>query len=119
MLYQKTEEQNSNFFLVRQSAEGLILSARLQGWIEHFTINWSPEGYCLQGRKKLFKTILEMITHYRMFPVEETQKLGTACDRSMYHSYVIKLTMINNFNIIAITDLARNESESEKTFGKV
>ena len=68
-------------FLVRQFADNIILSAKLQGWIKHFIINRSPEGYCLQGRKNIFKTIPEMITHYQKFPVDGTQKLGTACDR--------------------------------------
>ena len=77
VLYQEI----SNCYLVRQSANDLILSAKIKGWIKHFTINQSPEGYCLQGRNTIFKTIHEMITHYQTFPVERTQKLGTACDR--------------------------------------
>ena len=78
MLYQQTKH---DYILVRQSADDLILSAKMKGWIKHFTINRSPEGYCLQGRNMIFKTIPEMITHYQMFPVDGTQKLGTACDR--------------------------------------
>ena len=81
VLYLQAGKQNSNCFLVRQSADDVILSASLQRWMKHFTINRSPEGYCLQERKKLFKTIPEMITYYQMFPVDGTQSLGTACDR--------------------------------------
>ena len=81
VLFQQSEKLVGNYFLVRQSANDLILSARLHGWMKHLTINRSPEGYCLQERKKLFKTIPEMITHYQMFPVDGTQSLGTACDR--------------------------------------
>ena len=94
MLYQKTKLVR-NHFLVRQSANDLILSARLQGWMKHFTINRSPGEYSLQGRKNIFKTIPEMITHYQTFPVDGTHKLGTACDR-----LTPSMKPTNNFNII-------------------
>ena len=80
VLYKQSEILKHNCFLVRQS-DNLILSAKIKVWIKHFTINQSPEGYCLQGKNTIFKTIPEMITHYQTFPVEGTQKLGTACDR--------------------------------------
>ena len=77
MLY----HEDHNCFLVRQSDKDLILSARLKGWIKHFTIGRSPEGYCLQGKMIIFKTIPEMITHYLMFPVDGIQLLGSAYNR--------------------------------------
>ena len=81
VLFQQSEKLVCNYFLVRQSANDLILSAKIVGWMKRFTIEQSPEGYCLKGRKNIFKTIPEMITHYQTFPVDGTQSLGTACDR--------------------------------------
>ena len=81
VLDQQTEVLKHDCFLMRQSDDDLILSAKIKAWIKHFTINRSPEGYCLQGRNTIFKTIPEMITHYQTLLVDGTQPLGTACDR--------------------------------------
>ena len=75
--------QDANVFLVRQSDTDLILSMKVKGYISHVTVNYSPKGYSLEGKKHVFTTIPEMITYYQIFPVESDQKqvLGTVCKR--------------------------------------
>ncbi len=78
-----------NNFLVRQSSNDLFLTSKRGGWIHHHLINYSTEGYCLEGKEKMFKTIPEMILHYLTFPIVtgSNQILGIGCDREgkTYH----------------------------------
>lgn len=74
---------NCNCFLVRHSADNLlILSKKTAGLISHLIITESPEGYCLEGKKQLFKNMPEMIQYYQEHPLNEqgTQVLGIPCD---------------------------------------
>ena len=83
-----TEEQtkaelsfgNGNSFLVRNT---LTLSSKIRGWVQHTVINYGPEGYCLEGKDRHFRSVREMIAHYQNFPIdkENQQVLGKACDR--------------------------------------
>ncbi len=72
-----------NRFLVRQSSNDLFLTSKRRGWIYHHLIKYSTEGYCLEGKEKMFKTIPEMILHYLTFPIDTDSKqiLGIGCDR--------------------------------------
>ncbi len=72
-----------NMFMVRHSSNNLFLTSRRRGWIYHHQIDYSTEGYCLGGKKKMFETILEMILHYLVFPIDTDSKqiLGIGCDR--------------------------------------
>ncbi len=85
-----TEEQaeaemsfgKTNRFLVRHTMTTLILSARINGWSRHTVINRSPQGYCLGGGDKHFKTISELIAHHRQcFSFYDGFLLGTPCDK--------------------------------------
>lgn len=74
--------EQKNCFLVRQSAKNnFVLSKKINGWFSHTAIINSVDGYCLEGRSDLFKSVLEMISHYSKCPIEGTQVLGIACDR--------------------------------------
>ena len=70
-----------NPFLVWHSGNKLTLSYTTKGWISHDIIHRSPEGYCLEGREKLFKTVCEVIDHYKRFPIVKDQVLGKAADK--------------------------------------
>ncbi len=74
---------NFNRFLVQQSSNDLFLTSKRKGWIYHHLINYSTEGYSLEGKEKMFKTIPEMILHYLTFPIDTGSKqiLGIGCDR--------------------------------------
>ena len=66
----------NNRFLVRHSDLSLILSKSIAGWKSHDIIHRSPEGYRLEGKEKVFKTVPEMIAYYKLFPIKEDQVLG-------------------------------------------
>ena len=86
-----TEEQTKaelnigigNIFLVQHNSDHLIISFRIRGWDQHTAVHYSPEGYCLEGKDKHFRSIPEMIAHYQKYPIEEKylQVLGRGCDR--------------------------------------
>ena len=67
---------NSNLFLVRNSGHTLILSKQIRGWNSHDTIHHSPEGYHLEGKQEVFKSVPEMIAHYQRHPIMDDQVLG-------------------------------------------
>jgi dihydrofolate reductase len=55
-----------------------------------YVINHSPEGYRLEGKCELFRSIQEMIAHYQRFPIEEHLVLGgsrTASGMNHEHNY--------------------------------
>ena len=57
---------SGNVFMVREGPTGLVLSRRISGWKSHTTIHHDPAmGYRLEGRKKWFETVSELIMHYR------------------------------------------------------
>ena len=70
-----------NSFLVRESGHNLVLSNKLNGWKSHVVIHRSPAGYCLQGKKLVFRTVSEMISHYQQFPLGNDQVLGNPVDK--------------------------------------
>ncbi len=70
--------ETKNGFLVRVSADNLVLTRQVLGWISHDIIHRSPRGYRLNGKDKLFQSIPEMIAHYQHYPIDGTQGLGTA-----------------------------------------
>ena len=76
---------NNNTFLVRQSSNALILSKRVNGWKSHDIIHRSPEGYRLEGKEKVFKSVSELIEHYQKFPIKESgnQVLGSGIDKQL------------------------------------
>ena len=67
---------SNNPFLVRNSGHTLILSKQILGWNSHDTIHCSPEGYHLEGKEEVFKSVPEMISHYQRYPIEGDQVLG-------------------------------------------
>ena len=73
---------NITRFLVRHTNNNLILSSVTCGWYSHDIIHRSPEGYRLNGKNKVFKTVPEMIEHYRLFPFKRQCGLGIAVDRT-------------------------------------
>ena len=79
-----------NRFLIRPSANNLVLSSRILGWQHHYVIESSPRGYTLEGKNEYFKSISEMLTHYQRVPIDEKndQLLGTAFDRTYPGTYV-------------------------------
>ena len=80
---------NHNKFLVRQSNHSLILSNKINGWKSHSIIHHSPEGYRLEGKERVFKTVPEMIAHYQKFPISNRnlQVLGTPIDKAASGKY--------------------------------
>ena len=70
----------SNTFFVRHTENKLILSYKIRGWKSHDIIHRSPKGYHLEGKEKVFKTVPEMIDHYKQFPICGDQVLGTVVD---------------------------------------
>jgi hypothetical protein len=73
---------HNNGFLVRHSSQTLILSIRLRGWRKDYAINYSPEGYQLEGKDLRFKSVLELIEHYQNSPIDERKVLGMPCDKT-------------------------------------
>ena len=76
--------ENDNQFLVRSTGDDLILSFKICGYIYHEIIKFTIEGFCYLRRKYIFKTIADMIAHYRRYPVDfisPTQTLTHSCDR--------------------------------------
>ena len=65
-----------NAYLVRHSGTKLILSNRTKGWLSHDVIHCSPDGYRLEGKEKVFKSVPEMIAHYKQYPMRGSQVLG-------------------------------------------
>lgn len=84
---------NSNKFLVRLSPTHLVLSMKVSGWMYHSIIRCTPEGYRLEERREIFKTVPEMIAYYRKLPVKKKQVLGTACDRRSLGECIIHVYM--------------------------
>ena len=88
-----TEEQikaelslgNDNHFLVRHTSDILILSLKIRGCVQHLTIHYSTEGYCLEGKDRYFQSVPEMIAYYQEYPIEakHLQVLGKARDRRL------------------------------------
>lgn len=66
----------NNPFLVKKSGHTLVLSKRINGWNSHDTIHSSTEGYYLEGKDKVFKSVPEMISHYQRHPIKKGQVLG-------------------------------------------
>ena len=66
-------DRDHKSFLIRHHYDKLILSRSNRGQIYHAIIQRSPKGYQLEGKRKLFSTIPEMITYYQ-------QTLGTAVE---------------------------------------
>ena len=94
---------NYNWFLVRQSSNDLLLTSQREGWYYHHLINYSTEGYCLEGKKKIFKTIAEMILHYLTFPIDTGSKqiLGIGCDRkSKINSHTACICMVFKYRLM-------------------
>ncbi len=71
---------DQNKFLVRQSLQNLVLSMKSRGQIVHKIIGYTHEGYYLKGNRRVFRTLPEMITYYKFFPIHKKQLLGEACD---------------------------------------
>ena len=72
-----------NLFLVRYCDNKLILSYKAKGWRFHNTIHHSPKGYHLEGKKEVFKNVLEMIAHYMRLPIWGDQTLAIASEKSL------------------------------------
>ena len=72
-----------NIFLVRYSFNNLFLSSKRQGMVHHHLINYNTEGYHLEKKELIFKTLPDMITHYFFSPVDSDsdQVLGIGCHR--------------------------------------
>ena len=70
-----------NTFLVRHSGNKLTLSYIIRGWNVHDIIHRSPEGYRLEGKEKVFRSVPGMIEHYKKFPIRGEQVLGSAVDK--------------------------------------
>lgn len=58
------KSKKKNAYLVRQTANDLILSLKTSHTISHLQISRTPEGYELEGRKKKFPTVPDMISYY-------------------------------------------------------
>ncbi len=94
-------EGDHNVFLVRHSSHDLFLSSKRRGMIHHHLINYNTEGYHLEEKEIIFKTLPEMITHYLFFPVDSDsdQVLGIGCHRpGMYMGGQLDIT--SSMNII-------------------
>ncbi len=94
-------EGDHNVFLVRHSSHDLFLSSKRGGMIHHHLINYNTEGYHLEEKEMIFKTLPEMITHYLFFPVDSDsdQVLGIGCHRpGMYMG--VQLDITSSMNII-------------------
>ena len=74
---------SSNIFFVRHSGNKLILFYRISGWRSHDIIHRSPEGYRLEGTEKVFRSVPDMIEHYKKFPIRGKQVLGYAVDKDL------------------------------------
>ena len=77
-----------NTFLVRHSENKLILSHKTLGWMAHDIIHRSPEGYHLAGTKEMFKTVPDMIEHYKQSPIRYDQVLGIVANKVSSGMYV-------------------------------
>ena len=77
----------SNAFLVRHTGSNLILSANINGWKSHDIIHRSPEGYCLEGRSRVFMTVPDMIDFYSNSPIRGGRVLGMTVDKSSKGTY--------------------------------
>ena len=100
-----TEEQadmalsigNANRFLVRHTNNSLILSSVSNGCHSHDIIHRSPEGYRVDGKEEVCKTVLEIIGHYNLYPFRGNLVLGKAVDRNSSGnkcSYLFNLQLI-------------------------
>ena len=82
-----------NGFLVRLFSSRLILSMRIWGWVSHTVIHHNRQGYRLDMKEEVFKSVPDMIQHYKNHPIENTgQVLGTGIARVpssefLSHSY--------------------------------
>ena len=94
---------NVNKFLVRHSDNKLILSHVAKGWRLHDVIHLSPEGYCLEGKEKMFKTVPAMIQHYKLFPIALDQVLGFAVDKTLSGKCCSHKTDALSYNIGNLT----------------
>ena len=88
--------QKGNTFFVRHLGKKLILSYRTLGWISHDIIHRSPEGYHLEGKEKVFKSVAEMIHQYKKFPIKGKQVLGkeAALSGIIYILYCCHISLI-------------------------
>ena len=82
------EGSSTNRFLVRESNQNLILTKQINGWISHDVIHRSPEGYHLEGKRGVFKTVSEMITHYQQYPIKGNQVLGRPAKKQPQGTYI-------------------------------
>ena len=83
-----------NTFFVQHTENKLILSYRIKGWRTHDIIHRSPKGYHLEGKEKVFKTVSEMIEHYKQFPISGEQVLGSAVDRALSGTSILLYCII-------------------------
>ncbi len=76
-------EGDHNIFLVRHSSSDLFLSSKRRGTVHHHLIKYNTEGYHLEEKEIIFKTLPEMITHYLFSPVDSDsdEVLGMGCHR--------------------------------------
>ncbi len=83
------EQGDHNKFLVRQYSDDLYLSSKRKGWIHHHLIIYNTDGYRLEERENVFKTIPEMISYYCTFPVNinSNQVLGVGCENKGSFNY--------------------------------
>ena len=72
---------NMNRFLVRHSENKLILSYITTGWKSHDIIHRTPEGYRLEGKEKVCKTVHELTEYYQQHPIRRGQVLGNPADK--------------------------------------
>ena len=100
---------NINTFLVWHSDNKLILSYKARGWTFHDVIHHTPEGYYLEGKEKVFESVLEMIVHYMKFPIWEDQTLAIAADKSEFGT-CIRI----NTKIVTIIILCRATHKDQK-----
>ncbi len=76
-------EGDHNTFLVRHSSSDLFLSSERRGMVHHHLINYTTEGYHLEEKEIIFKTLTKMITHYLSSPIDSDsdEVLGIGCNR--------------------------------------
>ncbi len=97
-------EEDRNTFLVRHSSSDLFLSSKRREMVHHHLINYNTEGYHLEEKEIIFKTLPEMITHYMSSPVDSDsdEVLGIGCHRpgTYMHECAIKYHFINEYYVV-------------------
>ncbi len=69
--------------------------------VHHHLINYNTEGYHLEEKEIIFKTLPEMITHYLFSPVDSDsdEVLGIGCHRPGTYNGC-RYHFINEYNIV-------------------